>query len=215
MAARALSPFEKAIATATASNPIEHAAKWQYITISGALRSPGVIPPGGINGFERETGWDIQKGKGSQGATLTIKTYPPAEGTIEFTLWKPEHWGQWAAFVLALGYDEARKGAATRAQARDIYHPSFVPIKLTQVVPHKISPIRHVGKGKYTVSVKFIEWQDPPPVNVSATVNSSKANDASKTPGAPPDPIGDANQASAAAKLSKLAFIRTGVRQLQ
>lgn len=172
-------------------NPINDASSCHFITISG-VPSPGAIPVDGIHGFERETGWDVKKGKGTQGATLTLKTFPPITGSVAFQLWLPEHFIQWTSFVEILRYNPAKKPtSSSSADALDIWHPSFDDIKLTKVVTHKISPWRHTGRGMYIATIDFIEWQEPPAVSVVSTTNTSKPDVKSDTPGSLPDPIGD------------------------
>ncbi len=57
-----------------------------YVTIDGIV-NPGIIAPGGISGFKRETEWDVKKGKGTKGGTTTLSQLPPAKGSIKFFLW--------------------------------------------------------------------------------------------------------------------------------
>jgi hypothetical protein len=173
-------------------NPIENPEASHVFYISG-ISSPGCIPVDGIHGFERETGWDIKQGKGTQGATLTLKTMPPTKGSIALQFWLPEHFDLWSSFVRLLKYSPAKK-TKDAADAVDIWHPSFVDINLTQVVTEKVSPWRHVGKGLYIVTVDFIEWQNPPPVSIVSTTNAARPDSKGDTPGSPPDPVGDAQQ---------------------
>lgn len=173
-------------------NPIAFASDWMFVVIAGTV-SPGVIAPDGIHGFERETGWDKKKGKGTQGATLTLTTYPPAEGSIDFQLWLPEHFTQWKAFRSLLKYTTA-KATPTAADALNIYHPSLADINLSQVVTAKVSPAMHKGRGLYIISVDFIEWLPPPAISVVSTTTSARTDNKGATPGSPTDPIGDAQQ---------------------
>ncbi len=184
-------------------NPIQFSSDWQYITIAGK-NSPGAIPPNGVRGFDRETGWDKKRGKGTQGATLSLTSFPPTEGQITFQLWEPFHFVEWIAFRKLLKYTP--KKTATRADALDIYYPSLADVDVTSVVTAKISPARHVGKGLYLITVDFIEWVDPPKVSVVATTNTSKAD--GPAPGAAPNPIIAAKQKMVAELAAKSAAIR-------
>lgn len=168
--------------TSSGLNPIDFSADWTTVEVAG-VESPGVIAVDGIQGFERKTGWDIKAGKGTQGATLTLKTMPPAEGSFEFLLWSPEDFDDWQTFRKVLKYNPTRTTPATAADALDIYHPALADLGISRVVTAEVSPVRHKGRGLYTVSVKFIEWQNPPPVSIVATTSSSKTNGDPKTPG--------------------------------
>lgn len=148
---------------------------WSYIVLAGK-RSPGVIAIDGIRGFDRETGWDKKRGKGTQGAYLTLTTFPPAEGSIEFILWEPQHWDEWDDYLDTLTYKPAKNQSTTAAQALDIVHPALNEIKITKVVVSKVSPITHKGRGMYSRTVEFIEWIPPPAVDVVASTTSSKVD---------------------------------------
>ena len=163
---------------------------WQYITISG-VPSPGVIPVDGIHGFKRETEWDKKKGKGAQGATLTLVQYPPAEGSIDFLLWLPGHFDSWSSFRTYLRYNTAKQAG----DAVDIYHPSLADLDINAVVTKSITPIYHKGRGLYMVTVEFIEWFPPPAKPIVATPKHAAPDQPNALAGAPADTAGDARQA--------------------
>ena len=150
-------------------NPIDNANLWMYFQLRG-VPSPGTIPRGGIKGFKRETGWDKKKGKGTQGATLTLTTVPPVEGSITLQLFTPADFENWDTFVKnVLSISPAKQ----QAQGLTIYHPQFASIGLTNVVIANYTGPEHIGKGLYHVSIDFIEWQAPPAKSVVATVGQT------------------------------------------
>lgn len=170
--------------TSAALDPIRNSYDWTYLVLAGE-RSPGVIENGGIRGFHRETGWDVKKGKGAQGATLTLVTRPPCKGSVTFILWEPGHFVQWGFFsTKVLTYAPTKQGGQA-ISAVDIHHPSLADLGISKVVIHKVSPIMHRGRGLYSVTVDFIEWIPPPPVSVAKTVASSKTGP-EKPPGKQP-----------------------------
>lgn len=169
-------------------NPIEFAKDWSYFTIVGS-RSPGAIPRNGIHGFDRETGWDKKKGKGTAGATLTLTDFPPAIGSIALQLWEPQHFSEWAVFRALLKYTPGKRpGSATAADALAIYHPSLAGLGIISVVTHKVSPERHMGNGLYIVTIDFIEWLKSTNASVVATAAQSKTTGDPTKPGDKPDP---------------------------
>jgi hypothetical protein len=146
---------------------------WLTYQLSG-VPCPGTIPPGGIHGFERETGWDEKAGKGTMGATLTLKTRPPCRGSITSQLFTPQDFTEWDAFVRAvLSIDSG----AQQADGLSIQYPGFSSIGLTVVVVKHWTPIMHVGDGLYQVTVSLIEWSPPPAVSIVATVASTSEDD--------------------------------------
>ncbi len=188
---------QRAVLNGSASlDPINDAQAWHTIEI-GDTTSPGVIES--IEGFERATEWDLKKGKGAKGATLTLVQAPPCEGRITFILWEPIHFLQWAQFLPLLKYDPDK----TEAQAVGIYHPSLADLGINSVVVKKIAPIIHKGKGKYTRTIEFIEWAPPPKSSITTTPTTSEAATLPSVPGDPPDPVAEEQQKEIAALLKQ------------
>ncbi len=173
--------------SSAALNPIANAESWHTVTIANEI-SPGACE---LSGFKRTYGWDIKKGKGTLGATLTFNESPPVEGTIKFMLWEDFHFVQWDDFRKHFKYDPTKKGAS----AVDIYHPSLADIDCKSVVCKSIGAIEHEGKGLYSISVELIEYHPPPKKSAVSTPDGSKSNTTAKTSGVTPDPIADAQQA--------------------
>ena len=88
-----------------ALNPIDNPQAWDVIIVGG-VASPGVCS---VTGFKRECEWDVKKGKGTVGATLTYVQKPPATGQFKFTLWTAAHFVAWEAFRALLKYDPTKK----------------------------------------------------------------------------------------------------------
>jgi hypothetical protein len=168
-------------------DPITNANAWHFVLIANQ-RSPGIVAA--VDGFERETGWDVKKGKGAAGAQLTQTTQPPAKGKIVFHAWEPIHFTQWAAYLPILRYTPGK--AASQAVA--IYYPSLADLGINSVVISKISPLKHIGRGKYERFVEMIEWTPPPKKSIVSSPTKAVEQNAPQTPGLPPDPIADAQQ---------------------
>jgi len=137
-----------------AVNPLDHAQEWDVIRIGQAV-SPGVCE---VGEFKRAAEWDVKKGKGSLGATITFVGRPPAKGSIKFLLWDPQHFDDWDRFRPLLKYDPTKKAV----QAVDIYHPSLADLNLNSVVTESIGGIVHEGKQLYSITVEFLEYFPPP-----------------------------------------------------
>jgi hypothetical protein len=156
-------------------NPLENPEIWDYISINGII-SPGLCE---LSGFKRDFGWDIKKGKGAKGSTLTLVTFPPCEGTVVFKLWTKEHFDAWAEFRKPMTYDPTKHPVS----ALTIGHPSFSDIELTSVIVKSMSPPMNKGGGLYEITVEFIEYNPPP--NKSA-VSSPAGTNAKTKPGEAP-----------------------------
>lgn len=164
-----------------------------YIIVGpNSVKSPGVIPPGGIDGFDREYGWDVKEGKGQAGATLTRKGQPLAEGTITFQMGTQGQLDAWNTFSALL--KGSYKSTKVQDQAIVIYHPLLAQLGLTQFVAKSISPALHVGRGLFEAKVALLEFRPPPPVSIANTPTSTTGGKSSTAPGAQPDPVADAQQ---------------------
>lgn len=193
-------------AIAQAISPISNANDWMFFTLNG-VNSPGTIALGGMKGFKRETGWDEKKGKGTQGATLTLVSMPPIKGSITLNLINDGDFTAWLNFVtLVLAVSPTQQ----QAQGLQIFHPAFqylYPPLTKVVIKHWTIPVEHGGKRKYQVEIEMIEWQEPLPKSVVSTVAGSKPDQNPPGP-TPQDPRVPAlqtqirllNQAIAAAK---------------
>jgi hypothetical protein len=154
---------------------------WMYFTLSG-VKSPGTIPRGGVKGFKRETGWDEKAGKGTQGATLTLKSKPPVKGSITIQLITTQDFTDWDAFVTAV---LSIPSSNQQADGLSIFYPQFSSIGLTTVVVKHYTGPEEVKPGLYNATMEFIEWSPPPSTSIVATV-ASTAPDQDNTPNAPP-----------------------------
>jgi hypothetical protein len=161
-------------------DPISQPQSWDYITIAGQ-QSPGLLKE--IDGFERDNGWQEKKGKGSIGATLTYVQKPPAHGHLVFELWTSQHFQQWATFRQLFLYNPAA-GQSADSQSFSISHPSLDDVQLSAVVCKLITPIKHVGKGKYRVKVELIEFIPTPKVSAVQTITLTNPNPKSTMPAA-------------------------------
>jgi hypothetical protein len=161
---------------------------WDVVVIGGVV-SPGVCK---VGEFKRTHEWDIKKGKGTVGATVTFVGRPPAKGTIDFQLWTRDHFVQWGAFRPILKYDPTKKSV----QAVDIYHPSLADIDINSVVVEEIGNIVHEGNGLYSVKLSLLEYFPPPKLSSVSTPTgaAATASGAGNTPGAAPPAAQDQYQ---------------------
>ena len=164
------------------TNAISNA--WMFFTLSG-LKSPGTIPRGGIKGFRRETGWDVKAGKGTAGATLTLKDKPPCEGTITIQLLTAQDFTDWDNFVAGVLSIPVQN---QQASGLAIFHPSFSSIGLTAVVVKHYTPPEEVRPGLYNASIELLEWSAPPATSIVATVSTTAPDQDQNAAGVPPQP---------------------------
>lgn len=161
-------------------NPALSYNAWITWQLSG-VQCPGtLVRPGGLRGFKRETGWDIKKGKGTQGATLTLKDMPPVEGTFTNQLVTQQDFADWDNFVSAVLSTSAKD---QQADGLSLYYPGLSSIGLNTVVVKNYSGPTYMGGGKFHVEVEVIEWQPPPNMSIVKTVAATAPdNPAPDTP---------------------------------
>ncbi|SRR5258708_2215308 len=182
--------------TSAALDPISNAQDWDKIQL-GLTTSPGICI---INNAERKYGWDIKRGKGTLGGTVTFNESPPVEFSIQFLLWEPQHFIQWSTFRTLFKYDPTKKTTT----AIDIYHPSLADIDIKSVVCKSLGGIKHDGKQLYSIDVELIEYHPPPKKSAVSTPDTSKPNANTPGIGTQPDPIAAAQQAEIAKLLAEI-----------
>jgi hypothetical protein len=138
------------------NDPLNNPQSWDTVLIAG-MQSPGICK---LEGFDRDNGWQEKKGKGSLGATLTYVQAPPTKGKIIFILWNAAQFLAWQNFRPFFKYNP--KAGTPDRQAVTIYHPALDDVDLNHVVCKKISPVRHMGKGRYHIVVELIEYRPTP-----------------------------------------------------
>lgn len=152
-------------------NPIDNEELYDVIVLAG-VRSPGKVT---LSGHEREVGWDVKKGDGQQGASMTLKEAPPGKFTATFELIKDlgqaiDDFAAWEAFLPVL----RSSFAGTTPKALDAYHPDLALNGFKSVVVAKIGGLQHDGKGGAKVAVEFIEYLPPKPKGGSPSGSTAK-----------------------------------------
>lgn len=100
-------------------DPTTHPEAYDTVIFARTLKTPGKCK---VEGFNRENEYDIKTGKGTKGATETLKGQPPAKGKITFWTWTAAQRQAWTPILEALKFDPSKTGngntgAATPAAA--------------------------------------------------------------------------------------------------
>lgn len=166
------------------NNPIDHPEVWDRVVVAG-VASPGYCK---IKQHARKNEWDIKRGKGAKGATITYVQRPPMQFTIEFYAGYydisgaggPSDFAAWDAFLPLLQYDPTKK----TPQAIDIYHPALADVDLSSVVTESIGGWEDAGDNLFKREIAFLEYFPPPARSAVGGPTGSK----SATPGNGPTP---------------------------
>ncbi len=177
------------------NNPIDDPQSWDTVTMAGIV-CPGICK---IGEFKTKREWDIKKGKGVFGATITFIGRPPSTGSITFYLWTSDHFNQWATFRDLFKFDPTKKDV----KAIDIYHPSLVDIDMTSFVCEGIGAVKHEGQGLYSITVDLLEYFPAAKKSAIGTPSGSTGGKPQGGGGASLDPIADAQQKEIADLLAK------------
>jgi hypothetical protein len=173
----------------TMINPLDHEFAYDSIVLAG-VRSPGKVT---LSGHDRKIGWDIKRGSGQSGASMTRTSEDPVEVTCTFYLATREDFDAWPSFD---GLIRSTTSGQT-PKALDVYHPDLVANGITSVVLSSFGGVVHDGLGGQTVTVKLIEYRPPKPKGGSP--NGSKTKKPSNVQPDPNDP-----NAAALAELAAL-----------
>jgi hypothetical protein len=165
-----LPPLSRFIAPIQAGNPW---TAWLWPRIAGQF-CPGTLLAGeaGLRGFERKTGWDVKAGKGTKGATLTLKDQPPVKGTITMRLIGSADFAAYDAFAASvLSTDDASQ----QATGLSYFYPGHAGIGLSTIVIEgwKLQPQKG---GIYHLVIDVLEWSPPPDTSVVSTVEGTAPN---------------------------------------
>lgn len=172
----------------TMVNPLDHEDLYNHVILAG-VKSPGMLRK--ISGHDRKIGWDIKKGPGQSGASMTRTSEDPIPFELEFFLAQREDFDAWPAF---LGLIDSTVSGAT-PKALDIYHPDLAEQLITSVVKDTSFGTQHDGLGGQIKKIRLIEYK--PAKSKGGSPSGSKAK-----PKANPDP-NDPN-AAALAELQRL-----------
>ena len=184
------------------ADPFSDPQSYDVVSIDG-LECPGIIAPGGLTGFKRNTEWDVKKGKGTKGGTATLSQLPPSKGSIKFLLWSKFHVDAWdQLYRQRFKYDPTKK----TKNAVDIYHPTLAKLDIHSVVTESIGPEEPEGKGLWSITVDLLEYMPPAKKTATSTpTGSTSNNNKAGASGKSDDPIADAQQAEIA-RLREEAF---------
>ncbi len=180
-------------------DPILNPQAYDFAKIDG-VENPGIVAPGGVTGFKRETEWEVKKGKGTKGGTATLTQLPPAKGSIKFLLWEKAHFTQWVTFRKRFKYDPTKK----TVNAIDIYYPSLAKNDIHSVVTESLGLETPEGNGLWSITVDFLEYLPAPKKTATGTPSgSSSKSGAAGASGQSSDPIADAQQKEIAKLLAQ------------
>lgn len=118
------------------------------------VKSPGVCF---LTGFNRNQGFDVKTGKGTEGATITMVKKPPIEGDIKFLIWTQDQFEAWTVFRTLLKYDPTKKSVTPIS----VYHNSLTDIDAFQFVCGDIGAYEiegEPGQGLYSITIHLIEY---------------------------------------------------------
>lgn len=162
-------------------DPISAPQSWDVVIIAG-ITSPGLLKR--IEGFDRKSGFQEKKGKGSIGATLTYVQKPPARGKLVFEAWTSAHFQAWQTTFLQLFLFNPAAGQSADEQAFSISHPALDDIQLSSVVCEGVTPWKHAGKGRYVREVELIEFVPTPNTSAVQTITLTNPTPKSTMPAA-------------------------------
>jgi hypothetical protein len=171
-----------------AFNPIDNAEDCDHFVIAGIV-TPGRCE---VGEFKRVVEWDTKTGKGTAGATETVKGLPPAKGSVKFSAWTSAHFAAWDELLPLLKYDPTKK----TKQANIVYHPFLDDIDVSSVNIESIGSWVHEGGQLYTRTIDMLEFAPAVVASAVATPTGASPGNGYKSTG--PDPAIVAMQKEAA-----------------
>jgi hypothetical protein len=145
------------------TTPLERGDDLDFIVL-GITPSPGKVV---LSGHDRWKNWDIQKAKGTTGATSKLNGDDVGTFTATFFLAEDDlsapadenDFDRWEEFQRLI---ESMTAGPTPV-ALPIYHPDLARNKFTEVSSGGVGGMVYDGKGGASVVVKFVEYKPPKP----------------------------------------------------
>lgn len=126
-------------------DPITHPEAWDTIVIAGTYRTPGKCL---VSGAVRKNDFDVKVGKGTAGATVTLKGQPPVEFTVTFWTWTETQRQAWTPILQRLTWKPSKVGTvASPSQTSDGFVNGGTP-GAAAPVPTIPTPGNSSGKGE-------------------------------------------------------------------
>lgn len=153
-------------------SPHEFPELYSRINLGGQW-SPGVVT---LTGHDRDQDWDVQKAKGSEGASSKYTGAPVGQFQASFYLADADDLDAWPTFQALI--ESTTRGP--EPVALPIFHPDLNANGYTEVVNGGVGGLLWDGRNGATVIVKFLEYRPPKPKPAaSATGGSGGSSDGS------------------------------------
>lgn len=149
-------------------NPIDDEELYDVL-ILGGLASPGKVT---LSGHDRKIGWDVKKGPGQSGASMTRTSEDPVSFTATIDLADQDDFDAWDEYKALI--DATVSGKTPKAL--DCYHPDLAEQGIKSVVKDTTQGTQHDGMGGQRKVVKLIEYKPPKPAGGTPSGSNSKAN---------------------------------------
>lgn len=114
--------------------------------------------------------WDQKDSPGTQGATITYRGWRPSKMKFRFELWTPDDIDNFFALYLPSFQIDATKAAPKPV---DVLHPVLSSLEIYSVVAETIGPLKHEGKGLYSLTIEMLEYRQAKKKNVTTTPNTT------------------------------------------
>lgn len=169
------------------TTPYQQADALDYIVLGTAV-SPGVVT---LKGHDRWKNWDIQKAKGSSGASSSLEGDPIGKFEATFhlagdSLTDPQlnDFEAWESFRRLI----ESMTSGPKPIALPVYHPDLAANGFTEVSSGGIGAPVYPGDGSKKITVRFVEYKPPKPKTSSRAKAKPGLGSARKGVQAPPDP---------------------------
>jgi hypothetical protein len=150
-------------------SPLENAAAYDEITIAGVqlVQADGIVE---VTGAARKYSWDAKQAPGSQGSTITYRSWQLAKPKLKFKFWQAAQInGFYQRFVPLLAYD------ATKTDPRpfQVYHPKLFANDIIYLVTEHLGDLEHEGAQLWTITVETLEYRQAKSVDATSTPESA------------------------------------------
>jgi hypothetical protein len=119
---------------------------------------------------------DDRSAAGSDGWTTVDKGTQPTKFTVTLELWEPAQLEDWLERSEELSRQLVNRAGGSRNAPR-VYHPKLAALCCDRAKLHHVGALKHLGRGLYTVALRFMQYKPPSRPAHSQTVQAGPVTD--------------------------------------
>lgn len=131
---------------------IPTSAEHNYVVVTG-IASPGRAQ---FTGVSTNYKWDVQPSYGMSGATQIFRGRDISKFTLTVTMWRLDHFAQWAVFAKLL-----EPPSPTKPLVVSMSHPVLAAAGISAVAVESVGQPERQPSGLWVATIKLMDYRPP------------------------------------------------------